>query len=227
MFDYESQMAKPAEGWLQSKGLMTKKEFALPWGICDLVGCSVNKTKARKRLRYGQSKSVSSQLRMMILSVIPDMDKGNSITHQKVRSHFEEFIDSTRIDLEIARLIKDRFVIGTSRNRLQKQNGWMPLHKKILALELKLARINDALHQAANNLEFADESYVGLPMQKAMQVVNGKKKTEFSKKGIGILGVSPQKCRVLLKSDSTKANPNKIMQAHCVERFWPNYSIDN
>lgn len=227
MFDYESQMAKPAEEWLQSKGLMTKKEFAMPWGICDLVGCSVYKTRARKRLRYGQSKSVSSQLRMMILSVIPDVDKGNSVTHQNVHRHFAEFIDSTRIDLEIARLIKDRFVIGTSRNRLQKQNGWMPLHKKILALELKLTRIDDALHQAINNLEFADESYVGLPMQKAMQVVNGKKKTRFSEKGIGVLGVSSQECKVLLKPDRTKAKPNDIIQAHCVERFWPNYSIDN
>lgn len=227
MFEYESQMAKPADEWLRSQGMMTKKEFSMPWGICDLVGCSVNKAKARKRLSYGQKKSVSSQFRMIILSLIPDMDKGKSITRKKLHSYFTESFDPTRIDLEITRLIKDQFVIGSSQNRLQKQNGWMPLHKKILALELKLTRINDALHQAINNLEFADESYVGLPMQKAMQVVGGKKKTKFSRNGIGVLGISSQECKVLLKPDRTKATANEIIQAHCVERFWLNYSIDN
>ena len=227
MFKFESQMTKPADMWLCSQGLVTKKEFSTPWGICDLVGCSLNKTKIKKRLKYGQTKSIASQLRVMILSLIPDVDKGTSVTCQELQNHFAEYFDCDRINLEIDRLVKDKFIVSTPQGNLQKQNGWMPLQKKILSLELKLTRVNDALHQAINNLEFADESYVGLPMQTAIRVVHSEKKAKFSRCGIGILGISPQECKVLLRSNRTKAKPNEIMQAHCVERFWSNYSIDN
>lgn len=227
MFDFESQMTKPADMWLRSQDMMTKREFATPWGICDLVGCSLNKIKIKRRLKYGQTKSIGSQLRVMILSLIPDIDKEKSTTHRELRNHFDEYFDHNRIDLEIDRLIKGRFVVGTPWGTLQKQNGWMPLQKNILSLELKLTRVNEALHQAINNLEFADESYVGLPMQTAIQVVQSEKKTKFSRCGIGILGISPKECKVLLRPDRTKAKPNEIIQAHCVERFWDNYSKES
>ena len=36
--------------------LMVKREFPTPWGVCDLVGCSLNELKVRKRLLLGQRK---------------------------------------------------------------------------------------------------------------------------------------------------------------------------
>lgn len=227
MFDFESQMTKPADMWLRSQDMMTKREFTTPWGICDLVGCSLNKRKIKRRLGYGQTKSIGSQLRVMILSLIPDIDEETSTTHRELRSHFDEYFDHNRIDLEIDRLIKGRFVVDTPRGTLQKQNGWMPLQKKILSLELKLTRVNEALHQAINNLEFADESYVGLPMQIAIRVVQSEKETEFYNNGIGILGITPQKCKVLLKPTFRTSDPNSIIQTHCVERFWDNCSKES
>ena len=103
----------------------------------------------------------------------------------------------------------------------------MPLQKKIVALELKINRVNEVLHQAINNLEFADISYAGFPMDVAKRVVEGKKKEKFSEKGIGILGVASQGCKVLLKPTSLKSNANKIMKAYCVERFWGGHSKEN
>ena len=37
-FRRESQMQVPVESWFTSRGLLTKTEFSLPWGICDFVG---------------------------------------------------------------------------------------------------------------------------------------------------------------------------------------------
>ncbi len=197
-FDYEHQMLDPAEKWLTSQGLNTKKEFLTPWGMCDLVGCSLNPSSVEWRLLLGQKRVVGSQLRIMILSRIPDKEDGKSIYPESLFREFSGVFDKKKIRHEIDRLINDKFVKRTSKGAFQKLNGWIPLHKRIVALELKLSRVSDVLHQAINNLEFADESYVGLPIKNAKRVMDSPKWLEFQEKGIGILGVDSLQCKVLL-----------------------------
>jgi len=226
-FDYEHQMVDPAEQWLMSQGLTTKREFSTPWGICDLVGCSLNEERVKQRLVLRQTKPIGPQIRVMILSRIPDQEEGRSITLRKLRNKFAGFFDETRIALEVGRLVNDKFVHITDRGCFQKMNGWVPLHKKIVALELKLTRISDAMHQAISNLEFADESYVGLPMRTAQRLEKGRKKSEFARKGIGLVGITPEKCEVFLEPNAVKSQQNRILQMHCVERFWRTHIKSN
>ena len=61
MFAYEQQMAAPATAWLAGQGLMVKREFPTPWGVCDLVGCSLNERRVRRRLALGQRKPLRSR----------------------------------------------------------------------------------------------------------------------------------------------------------------------
>jgi len=222
-FNYEHEMVKPAERWLRSEGLLVKREFPLPWGICDLVGCSFNKKNVKKRLALGQKKPIGSQLRVFLLSMIPDREEVNSITLQRLHHPLAGFIDQARIEIELERLQRDRFVVQTPRGAFQRVNGWLPLHKKLVAVELKLSRIEDALCQAVNNLGFADESYVGLPVAVATRLVKGHKRREFEERSVGILAVSPSGCKVVLKSASARAKPDEVTQTHCVERFWQSY----
>ena len=219
-FDYEHQMVKPAEQWLTSQGLATKREFSTPWGICDLVGCSFRKASVKKRLALRQTRPIGPQIRVMVLSQIPDQEENRSITLRKLQRKFGGFLDEATIGVEVDRLIRDKFVQITPRGNLQKLNGWVPLHNKVVALELKLTRINDALHQAINHLEFADESYVGLPMETGQRLVNTGKKSEFVQEGIGVVGIGPKKCKIILKPDPNKSHHNEIVRMHCVERFW-------
>lgn len=227
IFDYEHQMVESAEKWLKSKRLATKREFVTPWGICDLVGCSLNKNKVRQRLTLGQTKPIGSQLRVLILSKIPDRTEGTSVSVETLKAKFASFIGKDRITLEIDKLLRDGFVQEESRGRLQKLNGWVPLHKKLIAVELKLARINDVLNQAIAHLEFADESFAGLPIDTAKRLINSKKKTDFIKNGVGVLAVHPLGCRVLLKPNNSKSTPNTVIQMHFVERFWRTRAIGN
>ena len=222
-FKFEYQMAAPAEKWLQSHGFITKREFVVPWGICDLVGCTLNKRNITKRRKYGQKKPIGPQLRIMILSQIPDEEDHRSISIGKLQRIFSDFLYENRIAYELDKLQRDKFIKKTEKGELQKLNGWMPLQRKVVALELKLTRINDALHQAINNLEFADESYVGLPMEIGRHLIQSKKKNEFDGNGIGIVGISDDKCRVLLKPKTKLSTVNKTLQTHCVERFWRIY----
>ena len=164
-FDYEHQMVKLAEHWLSSLGLATKREFSTPWGICDLVGCSMNDKSVKQRLALGQTKPIGPQIRVMILSRIPDKTEEGSIGLRSLHREFSGFLNENRVALEVDRLVKDKFVQITPEGFFKKLNGWMPLHKRLVALELKLTRINDALHQAISNLEFANEAYVGIPLE--------------------------------------------------------------
>jgi hypothetical protein len=218
-FDYENQMAEPAEQWLRQQGLTVKKEFPTPWGICDLVGCSLNKNKIRIRRRLRQTRPIRSQLRVHLLSLIPEVGEG-SIGVDDLHRVFDPYLDKERIERELARLAKDRFVRAKGDDTFSRVNGWMPLHKRLIAVELKLARVNDALHQAINNLGFADESYVALPDDVATSVVKDRRRAGFVERGIGILGVRPDSCRMTLRAKRQTHEAEKTTQAYSVERFW-------
>jgi hypothetical protein len=49
-FRIEREMAAIGERWLQSQGMTVKREFPMPWGICDLVGITFNRAKLQRRL---------------------------------------------------------------------------------------------------------------------------------------------------------------------------------
>ena len=218
-FDYEHEMAEPAAQWLRRQGLMVKHEFPTPWGICDLVGCSLNKNKVKTRLRLRQTKPIRSQLRVHLLSLIPEDGEG-SVGVDDLHRVFDPYLDKERIERELQRLIKNRFVLPTSDDTVYKVNGWMPLHKRLVAVELKLKRIDDALHQAINNLGFADESYVALPADVARRVIQGKRRADFVERDIGIVAVSADRCRIALRAKRQSRSQERTTQTYAVERFW-------
>jgi len=225
-FRYESEMTKPVEDWLLSQGMHVKREYPTPWGICDLVGCSLNKNKVRKRLNLGQKRPIGSQFRVLLLSYIPDMDEGEAVTLKELHRQFASFLDESFIEKEVVRLIKDKFVQEVRSGIFQKLNGWFPLHKRIVAVELKLTRISEVISQAHSNLEFADESYVGLPYDNAKHLYASRDKRQLAEKGIGIIGVHEEGIRVFLRS-KFKDDSNPVSSMHCVECFWRTHPKDN
>ena len=222
-FAYEREMVAPVERWVRSKGMVAKREFALPWGICDLVACSLNKSRARRRLSLGQKEPIRTHARALVLSAIPDAEEGGSVSSQKLLRELGQSYDASSIRAEVEFLIRRGYVAKTERGGLQKLNGWMPLSRKIIAVELKLARIQDALAQAVAHLEFADESYVALPMERAMRLARGRGRDAFTTEGVGILGVREDECRMLRRSQCPENAICGVMQMLYVDRFWGDY----
>jgi hypothetical protein len=87
-----------------------------------------------------------------------------------VVGRFAATVGEELVAAEVERLIDDGFVLRISGGRLQKMNGWMPLPSRIVAVELKLRRIAEALQQARANLGFAEESYAAFPMPVARRI---------------------------------------------------------
>ncbi len=222
-FAYEHEMAAPASAWLAGQKLMVKREFATPWGICDLVGCSLNELKVRERLLLGQRKALRSQLRVHVLSLIPDRSEGRSVSLDDLHRCFGGHLDRSRIEKELGKLIKDRFVERVDGQTCSSRNRWIPLHKRLVAVELKLARTDDAFVQAVNNLGFADESYVALPVDKALRLIRSESRSVFAERGVGLLAVDPDGCRTVIKARPTRRQTNNPVQRYCVERFWSVY----
>lgn len=221
MFALESDMARATARWLERAGMAVKSEFVTPWGICDFVGLRFNQDRVAHRLGLRQTKAVSSITRAALLLQIPDTETRRSISVQSLVRRCSPSIRADVVEAETARLVADRFVVSNPRGGLQKINGWMPLQERLVAVELKLSRIEEAMRQAMNNLGFAEESYVGLPATVAHRVASRCSRwSVFFEAGIGLLSVSRRHCEVLVHPHGTSGWIDPAIQLYCVEKFW-------
>lgn len=219
-FNLESEMASSVIRWMARRGLTVKPEFALPWGVCDLVAVKLDPVRVRLRLSYGQTRSVGPPVRLHILSRIPEADTGRSISFRKLNEDMADILPPDALSRELTLLAGGRFVTSPRLGFFQKINGWAPLHLKIVAVELKLSRVSEALGQAAANRLFATDSYVALPGGLALRVGMSERARNFKLQGIGLLAVWHHGCRELLKPSTKDALRSEVVQSHVVERFW-------
>ena len=208
--------------------MTAKSEFVTPWGICDFVGLRFNPKKVARRLEQRQVRAISSITRAALLLEIPDVETKRSITLNRLVRKYAPSIPAEVVCGETSRLIADRFVTRSSRQRLQKVNGWMPLQDQIVAVELKLSRVDEAMRQAVNNLGFADESYVALPSDVARRVMSTPGRwSKFFDLGIGLISVARHSSQVLRPAEKTGDWTDAAIQLYCVEKFWSTRLRDN
>jgi len=217
-FALESEMSSPVVRWLRNQGLNVKDEYALPWGICDYVGLSFNQEQVNRRLALGQLQPIGPPHRIDVLFQIPDAETGKSITIHQLRKRFPMPAGDS-VERELEKLSENGFVVRHRKHSFQRLNGWVPLHNRIVAVELKLSRTSEALGQAASHRAFAGESYVAMPSKVAERAAETRF-AEFQASGVGILAVTRNACKVLLSSSGFGVPLQPILQAHCVERFW-------
>ena len=219
-FRLEVEMTAPVMRWMLRRGLSVKSEFSLPWGICDLVGVKLDPRRVKRRLSYGQTRPVGPLLRLLILSKIPDCDSGKSIGLERLAGELSYNVETGSLLRELDALVRDKFVRNTKRGSFQKLNGWAPLHYRIVAVELKLNRVSEAMNQAVSNRTFATDSYVALPRTCALRVARSERATNLKRSGIGLLAVSHRACWELIPPSVSKGTFDEIVQSHVVERFW-------
>lgn len=219
-FRYEREMVAPARKWLFEQGMMVKEEFATPWGICDLVAVSLNDKRVRERLFLGQRTAIGPLIRVEILNAIPEVEARKQRIISEIVSSYHGILNALQIRAEVERLIAGKFIKEEANGAIRRVNGWMPLHRRIVALELKVSRVQDALAQATSHRAFAEESYVGLPRDLADRVAASRRAEAFRAEGVGILSITKNRCKVLLHACGQRYPLRASLQMHCVERFW-------
>jgi hypothetical protein len=219
-FPFESDMKPYVVCWLRRQGLIIKQEFSLPWGVCDVVGMRFDPTNVQLRLSHGQIHAIGSITRLQILARIPDVSSGTSVSMRSLKKQLFYHLRSHALAKELDVLQQRKFVCSPRRGFFQKLNGWAPLHSQIAAVELKLARISDALKQAAANRAFATHSYVALPRPLAIRLARSPRAGLLAQYGIGLLAVSNRGCREVIPASHKPEVVREVIQSHVVERFW-------
>ena len=219
-FRFEKQMLSPAETWLEGQGLSVKREFATPWGVCDLVAAALDRVHVEKRLALGQRRTIGPLSRVGLLLELPDVESQHAMRRATLCNMFAGFLSPEEVDRDLAILEANGFVRRHGTQSFQKVNGWMPLHSRLVAVELKRQRVEDALSQARKNKELTWESYVGLPAALAERLCATPKRTGFDADGVGLLSVGSGAAWVLIAPRRCEGRPNPSIEAHCVERFW-------
>jgi len=217
-FALECEMSVPVRRWLKNQGLDAKDEYVLPWGICDLVGLSFDQERVNKRLALRQFRAIGPPHRVDLLFQIPDAETGKSISIRQLQK-LVPMLPADAVEHELQKLAQNGFVVQPRKGSFQKLNGWLPLHNRIVAVELKLSRTLQVLGQAASHRAFASESYVAMPTKVAERAAETRR-NEFDAAGVGILAVTRSACKVLLPPSDFGVPVHPTLQAHCAERFW-------
>lgn len=216
----ESDMTPLATSWLTNQGFQVKQEMSFPWGISDLVGVSFATKQVQKRVALKQRDAVGSVFRIELLLSLPDVNEGKSLSLSKLLKKFAGLISADELSAELEVLAQKRFIRVDGKGAFQKMNGWMPLHDRLVAVELKMDRVDDALSQARKNKELTWESYVGLPTTIAERVLKGKRRADFIAAGVGLLGMGIRGVQKLLSPKKVGERSTPAIEIHCVERFW-------
>lgn len=217
-------MGAPVRLWLEQQNLLVKSEFVTPWGICDFVGLRFNKEHARQRLNLRQTRAITSMNAVAMLLQIPDVSTTKAVSIAQLVKRYKNIISKPRLLDDLSTLVKGRFVVNSA-GRLQKINGWAPLQERIVAVEMKLGRIEEALSQARNNASFASESYVALPHSVADNILRSEaRRARFESARIGLLAVTMESCRVVIAAEQVIEQENPAFSFHCVEKFWHSHS---
>jgi len=106
--------------------------------------------------------------------------------------------------------------------RLHRKRGWRPLHTRLVAVELKLDYVRQAIRQARGYQCAFEETYVALPRDRAEAVVANRRQAENLSRlhahGIGLLGVSERDCAELLPA--VKCAPGPLQAERQANKFY-------
>jgi len=100
--------------------------------------------------------------------------------------------------------------------RERRQRGWRPLHTRLVAVELKLTRVAQALRQALAYRAFFPEVYVAFPAEVAESVRSSGRFLN----GVGLLSVTPAGCRVLIEAGEPHEGLTDWNVERQVNKFW-------
>ncbi len=216
----EKSLTSPVRAWMTGQGLLSQAEYRAPWGVCDLVGLRFTEAGVSRRIASGQRAPLGSLLRIELLAAILQHSKSSApMTLARLR----DIVDSEcarGLEHELVHLERRRLVRRVGRGWSAGDLDWLPLHERIVAVELKLRRVSDALSQARNHVRFASERYVALP-QKAAERALLTHGDAFRQAGVGILSVDSRDCAVILGTEAVLQLKHDLYeQVRCVERFW-------
>lgn len=211
--DLEAHLTGATLRWLGEQGIVQIPQFVLPWGVVDVVGIKPNLERLQARLAAKQTEALLESHAIEVLLSIP---KRKKIRIEDLRQTFEPTLGPNLFARAIKSLIKKHFA-KQNEDTLTRCTDWMPYHELLIAVELKLKRIDEALAQAKRHKAITPASYVGMPGLIAERILKSeRKRAEFQEAGIGLLSIENHVCTVQIKPSNSRKSiiePQEICAA--------------
>lgn len=215
--DLEAHLAGTVLRWLGDAGLVQVEEFVTPWGVADMLGIRPNLDRVQARIAAGHLEPVGDTHAVQLLLSLPAGGKPRRISD--VARKFEPFLGPALFERAVRNLIRKRFVIKEGA-ALVRRTDWMPYHEQLVAVELKLRRVDEALAQARRHKAITAESYVGMPAIIAERIAFTERRSEFEAAGVGLLSVQDESCKVVIPPDLSGETVIEAQQLCAAEACW-------
>jgi hypothetical protein len=223
-FRREQELFDPVRSWLEAQRLLVRQEFETPFGVCDLVGCRLNHERVLDRLALGQRLPLGPPFRIHVWRQIPDRSTHRSTSLNQLTAALGKLTTEQEILDHLAKLELRRYVRKTRNNNYQRIDCWVPLQESLIAVELKLSRVQEAIRQARSYLSFADRAYVGLPRSLAHRCANADRRRRFEAAGVGLLAIGNSEIEVVIEAPEREGLPkDDVAHTYAVERFFSHW----
>lgn len=213
-------MLYPVEQWLLQRNYVTKVEIQMPWGICDLVGVKPNLEKALIRQRETGRRTVGDFANAWILVRLPSEASRQSISLDDLKRESEWTLSSQQLDESLEDLLSRGLIAKNSSGNFRKRSSWLPYHDAVVTVELKLSRVGDVISQATRHKSITERSYIALPSDKAGRILEGSKKVELERAGIGLFSTDGTSCVELISPRQSQFESNSPFEILVADRFW-------
>ncbi len=215
--DLESHLAGTVLRWLGEQGLVQLSEFVTPWGVADVLAIRPNLDRVNARIEAGHLDAVIDAHAMQLLLSLPAGAKAKRISD--LARKFEPLLGQALFERAVRSLMRKRFVIQDGLS-LRRRVDWLPYHERLVAVELKLRRIDEAVAQARRNKAITAESYVALPAIIAERVAFTERRLGFEESGVGLLSVQDDICAELIPPDLSGKTVIEVQELSAAEACW-------
>jgi hypothetical protein len=216
----ESHLSGVVQRWVSSLGYIPIEEFSSPWGIADVVGIRPNIDRMLQRIRERHEEAIGDLRSILVLLAIPTMGSKRTVSLEELVAQYGELIGREVIERIVLKLSRKKIIGGTTQGRLYRIINWLPYHEEIISVELKLARVEEAIAQASRHKVITPNSYVGLPSDLAERLTFSQRRSDFESAGVGLLSVGNENCEVLIQPTHVTAQRERAYEIAAAENAW-------
>lgn len=219
----ESELESSAWRWLRGFADISVDQFQTPWGIADLFAVKCDFDRVLMRRDMGQNVASTNDQYVMVLLAIPELTSEERTDERRLAKKFSYLLGETKVRSIIAALRRRKLIKVDADGAICRNTPWLPFHKQMWAIELKLQRVDEALAQARRHLKITPYSYVGLPPQIAERTAISAKAEEFRESGVGLLSISATECSALIEPAGKNTCVDPVYAVAAAERCWGTY----
>ncbi len=159
----EALFVEQLQKFYENKNKLTLREVNFSYGRPDLVLLELNDKKFGLRKKRKQWSTLLNRKYFEVLSVLPDIDHKNPKPMQLNDIVTKSGISQSYIRSYILKDLVDGGFVKAIDNGYVKVNGWVPIAKKVTAIEAKLSDWKRGIWQAQRYLNAADAVYLAMP----------------------------------------------------------------